>query len=490
MKAIVSIQSYFRPELTAVRSNKDYQQFHDLLRQIEQTIQRAQLEAMAVDFARENFEGVLPESKVRFAIFSLRAELLRNLLGVPSFREFSRQLASSDLLADFCGIRELDGIRGSSKSTLERASKQFSAQQIRSFHQLLLEISANKDWCTMVELQEPVDASVCLVDSTCLEANIHFPVDWVLLKDVAMTLLKGIKLLRKHGVNNRMQYRIDVIMKMMNQLCIEMTQCRRHKDSKRQRKRVFRAMKHLLLCVGRHARAHRAKLLNIRESIELSDAQIASIVERIDEKLELMPKVIKQAHERIIGGRKVANCDKILSAHESDLHVMVRGKASGEVEFGNGLYLAENADGFILDYEFYQKQAPSDRDQLIESLQRQNQLQIDQKLLAMVGDRGFDGSKSTKELKQYGVKNFICPRNVAELKERMSNPEFALLQRRRAGTEARIAIIKNHGRARVCRAKGFENRSRWVAWAVNAHNMNWIARKVLEQNKQAELQAA
>jgi len=76
LKPIVSIQSYFRPELTAVRSNKDYQQFHDLLRQIEQTIQRAQMEGMAVDFARENFEGVLPESKVRFAIFSLRAELL------------------------------------------------------------------------------------------------------------------------------------------------------------------------------------------------------------------------------------------------------------------------------------------------------------------------------------------------------------------------------------------------------------------------------
>jgi len=354
----------------------------------------------------------------------------------------------------------------------------------------------------MVELEEPVDASVCLIDSTCLEANIHFPVDWVLLKDVAMTLLKGIKLLRKHGVNNRMQYRIEVIMKMMNQLCIEMTQCRRHKDSKRQRKRMFRAMKHLLLCVGRHARAHREKLLKIRKSIELSDAQIARIVERIDEKLELMPKVIKQAHERIIGGRKVVNSDKILSAHESDLHVMVRGKASGEAvprnivttkakrPFGNGLYLAENADGFILDYEFYQKQAPSDRDQLIESLQRQNQLQIDQKLLAMVGDRGFDGSKSTKELKRYSLKNFICPRNVAQLKERMSNPEFALLQRRRAATEARIAIIKNHGRSRVCRAKGFENRSRWVAWAVNAHNMRWIARKVLEQNKQAELQAA
>ena len=55
--------------------------------------------------------------------------------------------------------------------------------------------------------------------------------------------------------------------------------------------------------------------------------------------------------ERIIGGRKVANEEKILSLYESDLHVIVRGKVRAELDFGNSLFLAENADGFILDHE-------------------------------------------------------------------------------------------------------------------------------------------
>jgi hypothetical protein len=55
-----------------------------------------------------------------------------------------------------------------------------------------------------------------------------------------------------------------------------------------------------------------------------------------------LPKVIEQAHERIIGGRQVKNKDKILSAHEPDIDVIVRGKAGAQVEFGNELFLAES----------------------------------------------------------------------------------------------------------------------------------------------------
>jgi hypothetical protein len=490
LKQRLSIQSYFRPELTMVVANKDYRDFRDLLAMIDQNISRAELESMAVDFAKENSRGKWTQSKVRFAIFSLRAELLRSLLGVPSFREFSRQLASSDLLADFCQIRELDGIRCSSKSTLERASKLFKPEQIRRFHELIVEVSANADWCERVGLQRAVDASVCLIDSTCVEANVHFPVDWVLLKDVSVTLLKAVKLIRKHGVHNRMVHEPAVLMRAMNRLCIEMTHCRRKIDSKKQRKRVFRQVKTLLRRVAAHAQCHRQKLLEHRELTGLSDAQIARMVERIDEKLELVPKVIKQAHERIIGGRKVENADKLLSVHEPDIHVMVRGKASGEVEFGNGLCVAENPDGLILDYEFYQQQAPSDSQQLIESVDRQDRLQIDQHLQAFVGDRGFDSVKCAKKLGKHGIENHLCPRNPSKLKERMQEPQFCQLQRRRGGTEARIAILKNHGKSRVCRAKGFTNRSRWIGWAVVAHNMWWIARKVLDQNKQTQLQAA
>jgi len=63
----------------------------------------------------------------------------------------------------------------------------------------------------------------------------------------------------------------------------------------------------------------------------------------LDQVLELLPRAQKQAHERIIGGRQVDNARKILSLYEPDIHVVVRGKANAEVEFGNTVLVAENS---------------------------------------------------------------------------------------------------------------------------------------------------
>ena len=77
-----------------------------------------------------------------------------------------------------------------------------------------------------------------------------------------------------------------------------------------------------------------------------------------------------QAHERIIGERRVANARKILSLYEDCLHVIVRGKAGGEVEFGNTLLLVEQSDGLIVDYDLLAEQSPGDAALLKESLDR------------------------------------------------------------------------------------------------------------------------
>ena len=71
------------------------------------------------------------------------------------------------------------------------------------------------------------------------------------------------------------------------------------------RKKVLRKMKKLLRRIGEHARRHR-DLLEARQAATCySTAQADRILARIDEKLELLPQVIEQAHERIIGERKV-----------------------------------------------------------------------------------------------------------------------------------------------------------------------------------------
>lgn len=223
---LVFIQSWLRPALTPVLHNRDHQRLVDDLEKLDQDLKASGLETKAIKFALENLEkGVSPKQRNRraeFAVYALRVELLRQILGVPGFEAFSVTLASSDLLTDFCGCRSIAGIRWTSKSSLHRASTLFSDEQLRALNTLMVECVGSATSSTQLGLEGPEDLSVCLVDSTCLEANIHFPVDWLLLRDVSTTLLKAIKLIRNEGLLNRMVDLPEELSRSMNQ--------RLHKD--------------------------------------------------------------------------------------------------------------------------------------------------------------------------------------------------------------------------------------------------------------------
>lgn len=92
-----------------------------------------------------------------------------------------------------------------------------------------------------------------------------------------------------------------------------MTLTRRKIDSKKQRKAILRKMKKLSLCIAKHGERYR-ELLNANwEETNWTLAQTQQVIRRIDNVLEQLPIAIKQAHERIIGGRLVLSGDKILS---------------------------------------------------------------------------------------------------------------------------------------------------------------------------------
>jgi len=486
----IALQSWLRPALTHVGANKDYTLFREQLEAVETLLRRSHLEAMALDFAVEGLEQASvrqQRARRQFALKALRVETLRMLLGNPSFRHFSRTVAASDLLADFCGVRRLDGIRGVSKSTLERASKFFRPDQVRWMQQVLTEMCGESDRAAELGLLEPVPTDVCLVDTTCLEANIHFPVDWVLLRDVATTLLKATKLIRAVGLRERMPQEPEAFATQLSRLCIEMTHTRRKPDSRRARKRVLRQFKPLVRTIAGHARRHRDRLERDYANTKYSEAQAARIVERIDRMLALVPAVIKQAHERIIAERLVPNAGKILSAYEPEVQVIVRGKAGREVEFGHTLYLAESQQGLILDWELYREKAPAEWRQLQESVQRQNTFDLSAPLGAAVGDRGFCARAGQAALQAREIYDAVCPKDPDELKQRMQEPRFAALQRRRGSTEGRVAILKQRC-ARRLRCRGFEHRYLAVAWAVLGHNL-WVVARMLKAHEKLKAAA-
>jgi IS5 family transposase len=278
---------------------------------------------------------------------------------------------------------------------------------------------------------------------------------------------------------------VEDLARRMNQLCIEMTHTRRKEDALRARKRVLRKMKPLVKTIAGHARRHRDRLERDYDRTDYSRAQALRIIERMDRMLGQVPAVIAQAHERMIGERPVPSESKILSVHEPDVQVIVRGKASREVEFGNTLFLAESPQGLILDWEVYRQEAPAEWRQLQDSIDRQSAFDLSAPIGAAVADRGFCAKSGKAQLQAQEIYDAVCPRDPAELKRRLKEPRFAQLQRRRGSTEARVAILKQRC-ARRLRCRGFEHRYLAVGWAVLGHNLWVIARMLKEQEKLRE----
>jgi hypothetical protein len=490
---LIPFPQELRPKLPTIVGNVDYLSLRQRLEQIDALLRESGVERDFVERALAGWKAAGSREptaleQLKFQQRSrraLRCTILRTLLQ-EDHRGFSCQLAGNPLYQWFCLIDALDRVRVPSKSELQRFAHWLPAGTMRQLIDGLLRQAVEKP--AKLRLKEALDLNEYFLDSTCVKANIHFPTDWVLLRDAARTLMKATLLIRDAGLRGRMQPPQEFL-RRMNRLSMEMTQQTRRAGGKKGRKRVLRRMKRLVGVVRGHARRHRELLDQQWERTQWTRAQAEQVLRRIDSVLELLPRAQKQAHERIIGARQVPNADKILSLYEPEVRVIVRGKAGAEVEFGNTVLLGENRQGLILDYEIFRESAPADSQTLFGSLLRVREA-TGRDVGAVVTDRGFYSAANSRTLREGGTFDALCPRPPAILREKMKDDQFARLQRRRAQTEGRIGILKRNFLGRPMRAKGFEHRELALAWGVLTHNLWMLARLRKTGKKAVPLQKA
>jgi hypothetical protein len=478
----IAFQLPLRPALSRVVGNVDYTRQQVELGRIAELLVKSGAErdfierSVVLYVARAESAG----TKVSQALLSrhqarsvtvLRCMILMSILG-EDFRGMSRRLAECQLFRHFCELECLGDIRVPSKSALQKYSQWLPEAEMREVVGKLLQAAG--EGRTGLELANDVELGRVWLDSTCVKANIHFPVDWVLLRDGVRTLMKATELIRRHGLKSRMEEPGEFL-RSMNRLSIEMTQSRRAKDAKRLRKKTLRKMKKLVRVVTEHAQRHRDLLDQEWESTDWTRKQADQVLGRINSVLKLLPKARKQAHERIIGERQVKSSEKLLSLYETEARIIVRGKAGAEVEFGNTLLLAEQENGLLVDWEFHRESAPADSKLLSSSVTRISKL-IGKPVKVVTTDRGFDSAENTRLLSDKGIVNNICPKSPRLLAERMTDPQFVAAQKRRGSTEGRIGVFKNVFLGSPLRAKRAHRRALAISWRVLAHNLWVLAR--------------
>ncbi len=413
-------------------------------------------------------------------------KVLPTIEGNVDYRTFRDQLLQINQMLVHSGLE--DQFLQADLAHWREGQKQVSAkaQQQRQLHSrralrcnIARQLQTGAQAPQKFQMPEVVDLETCSLDTTCVAANIHYPVDWILLRDATRTLMKATILIRAQGLKHRMEPP-EVFITRINRLCIQMTHTRAKEDSQRQRKITLRKMDRVVGTVAAHARRYRKLLDEQYEQTDWTRAQAEQVLRRMDQVIEQLPKARQQARQRILSGQLVDNKEKVLSLYEREVREIVRKKSGAEVEFGNTLLLGENPQGLILDWELFRETAPADSRLLQRSVQRMRAV-FGPVLKELGADRGFDSEANQEALEDEDIYNGVCPRSPRQLKERGRSWKFKKLQRRRSQTEGRVAILKNVFVGQSMRSKGFEHRELTVSWAVLTHNLWVMARMSLAE---------
>src|SRR6266496_5281362 len=282
---IIPFPTELRPRLPTILGNVDYLTFRDRLEQIDRLLESSGVERDFVERALKGWlekatRSVSARQQQRFQVRSkraLRCTILRTLLQ-EDYRGFSCALAGNPLYQWFCLVDGLEAVRVPSKSELQRFAHWLEDQEMRRVIDGL-SLSALKR-SRKLELKEPLDLESYFLDTSCLKANIHFPLDWVLLRDGVRTLMKATELIRKAGLRSRMRPPQDFL-RAINRLSIEMTHSRLHQDCRRERKATLRRMKQQVKIVRAHARRHRELLDKNWEQTEWTRPQAEQVLRRL-----------------------------------------------------------------------------------------------------------------------------------------------------------------------------------------------------------------
>lgn len=457
--------------ISTVYGPKDYHEFRSRLAHVNKIIEKTGIEdGLILDDLKKHKISEACTRTITKRRQMFRCCILKVLSGLD-YRELAVRIADSELYRWFAGYNGLGIKRTPSKSTLERFYNHFDENQIRRIvDSLNKKVTADENAPELLDREEGLKSDTIFADTTCLKAPIHFPVDWVLLRDSVRSLTKAIICIRKQGLKHRMATP-ELFLSSINKLCMDMAHSRRKKNAKKRRKFILRKMKKITKKIQEHGERYRKLLTDNWNITSWSYPQARCVLQRIETILHKLPEATWQAHERIIGERTVASKKKMLSMYEENIHVIVRGKSGAEVEFGNGLYLAEQKDGLIVDWKLFKDHPPHDSTMVIPSVKRirSNCGSFD----FYCADRGFYCKKNENKLSKYGIASVICPRNPQELIKRQQSEKFKALQKRRGQTEGRVGIMKNVYLTNPLNCKGFKNRERTVSLSVLTHNL-WL----------------
>ena len=313
------------------------------------------------------------------------------------------------------------------------------------------------------------------VDTTVVEAPIHYPTDSGLLADAVRVLSREVGNIEDAGATLPF-VRTDVRRSLARRLLeIGYALRQRGDDAKAA---LVKPYKRLLRTTGRATRqAIRARQVAIGAMKQARDkrrAALARAVEKLDRFIPRAQQVIRQTRARVLRGHTTSD-GKLVSIFEPHARILRRGKLHKPTEFGALVKVQEPEGGIVTDLAVVETH--HDAALLVPSVERHIEIFGAPPILAST-DRGFYSGEGVKRLEELGVRRVVVPFPGKRSRRRICHEKQRWFRRGRswrAGGEARISRLKyRFGMARSG-YRGPTGTARTVYWAGIANNLVAIA---------------
>src|SRR5918996_211695 len=308
------------------------------------------------------------------------------------------------------------------------------------------------------------------VDTTVVEADIHYPTDADLLADGARVITRTMRRLGRGGLAAARPFRGPG--PTIRRALLRLAKGLKQGDDRKQvtRASVTTEVLHVVERLVRRVR-------NLREEMEPELAEQAAGLRRhvaeLDTWVERTERVIWQTHQVLAGNVHIR--DRLVSLFDPDARPIRKGKlnVAGGTEVGHKVAVADEERGFVTAYAVSAGN-PEDGTVLVPTVDRHTGL-LGVAPRAVATDRGMSSAGNERALEERGVVRCSLPRQGK--KGPTENTRwFRRLQRFRAGGEARISLLKRQYGWRRNRLRSIAGTQTWVGWGVISHNLTRYAR--------------
>jgi IS5 family transposase len=311
------------------------------------------------------------------------------------------------------------------------------------------------------------------MDTTVVEANIHYPSDTGLLADGIRVITRTVTKLRK--------IRADIGSGFVNharkvkKTCLGISKVLKKRIS-RDNAGLVKA-KRQLIKVADEAIASGRRVKAQIEALQEKPLWISRLGEQLGEWLEVTEQIVRQTEEVVKG--RVSIPRRVVSIFDTGARPIRRGKARDDTEFGRKVLIGDTDHGIITTHGVVEGN-PADATLLKTGVKGHRRL-FRKRLKAVATDRGFYSQSNEEWLKEGGVKQVSIPvRGKASRERRMEQkqPWFRRLQRFRAGSEGRISLLKRVFGLDRSLMRGNRGAEIWVGQSIFAHNL-WQAARIM-----------